>query len=920
MCARGDGGSEGGASKGGEGVMPPWEGGGWYSPRHLPSFRDSPAPPAPIIQAWDAAYGLSANLTAPPPAVRLPVSLAAAASAITAAPGDADVAVGAEGRVSVPPAPHLEDCARVTWRRAQAEWRRGGRQGAGGEMSAPAWAQVQEGGQQGPLPPWIRGADEDNLALTRIAQTDLWLHQFPPSCSPSSPSSSSAAPVRFLLVEWKHPRGHGLGSQLHIMSAALSLAFFHGRVLVPAPGSFSHAAHNSCSGPDYGSLSCYFFPLTSLACQQQALSLWQQQQEHGPSHPVPPPDPGPALNELLQSNLPVVFFPGVTRFQAKMAKEASAAFHWGTPWVQRQVSTELLGQRFDAEGRYLQVSWWRSQSLRFMLRWPSRYLCHLLNRARHDTYGYRVALRVAATQTALLTASDDAANSVFSAAADAGGGGAGGMMDGGVVGEPFIFRPIVSMHVRQGDKGHEMLLFSLASYVYLGHRLRLHVPNLKHVWLSTEMQTVVDEAVSRFQDWIFLFTKVQRQTGNKFFYSYEQSAGPGAVTAASFVNLIIASECDFFVGALASNWNRLINELRLTNGRYRSGYLALNHAEWNSLLQEVTESASAERAHGLKPVSDQLFPRSTSVLEWPVVRSGHGSDQGPRKNMEDAHVMVDDLTKSFGDLSFSRRGSFYGVFDGHGGDAAAKFVSSQLLGNILSDPSFPDRVGQAICNAFMRTDRELEMAHTLASEPMESGTTALAVLLLGKALYVANAGDCRAVLCRRGKVVELSRDHRPSCQLERERVHLAGGFIVEDYLNDQLAVTRALGDWHLQGMKNRAADGETVVGPLIAEPELREAELTEEDEFLVIGCDGLWDAFRHSHEVVSFARKRLRVHNNPQQCSQELVQEAIRRDSGDNVTVVTVCFSAQPPPPLQHQEFRNSRLRRSFSANELQSS
>ncbi|CAI6000564.1 unnamed protein product [Closterium sp. NIES-64] len=501
-------------------------------------------------------------------------------SAITAAPADADVAVGAEGRVSVPPAPHLEDCARVTWRRAQAEWRRGGSQNAGGEMSAPAWAQVQEGGQQGPLPPWIRGADEDNLALTHIAQTDLWLHQFPPSCSPSSPSSSSAAPVRFLLVEWKHPRGHGLGSQLHIMSAALSLAFFHGRVLVPAPGSFSHAAHNSCSGPDYGSLSCYFFPLTSPACQQQALSLWQQQQEHGPSHPVPPPDPGPALNELLQSDLPVVFFPGVTRFQAKMAKEASAAFHWGSPWVQRQVSTELLGRRFDAEGRYLQVSWWRSQSLRFMLRWPSLYLCHLLNRARHDTYGYRVALRVAATQTALLTASDDAADSVSSAAADAGGGGAGGMMDGGVGGEPFIFRPIVSMHVRQGDKGHEMLLFSLASYVYLGHRLRLHVPNLKHVWLSTEMQTVVDEAVSRFQDWIFLFTKVQRQTGNKFFYSYEQSAGPGAVTAASFVNLIIASECDFFVGALASNWNRLINELRLTNGRYRSGYLALNHAEW----------------------------------------------------------------------------------------------------------------------------------------------------------------------------------------------------------------------------------------------------------------------------------------------------------------------------------------------------
>ncbi|GJP29117.1 hypothetical protein CLOM_g11305 [Closterium sp. NIES-68] len=530
-----------------------------------------------LFDAWDSAYGLSANVTAPPPAVRLPISLAAAAAAITAAPGDADVAVGAAGRVSVPAAPHLEDCARVTRRRMQAEQRGGSGPGAGGALGAPAWAQVKEGGEQGPLPPWIRGADEDNLALTRIAQTDLWLHQFHPNCSSSPPPSSSSSPpsspVRFLVVEWKHPRGHGLGSQLHIMSAALSLAFFHGRVLVPAPGTFSHATHRDCSGPAYGSLACYFFPLTSSACQQLALSLWQQQQQHGPSHPVPPPDPGPALSELLQSDLPVVFFPGVTRFQAKMAKEASSAFHWGTPWLQRQVSTELLGRRFDGEERYLQVSWWRSQSLRFMLRWPSLYLCHLLNRARHDTYGYRVALRVAATQTALLTASDGAA-------AGAGGGDAVGLLDGGAEREPFIFRPIVSMHVRQGDKGHEMLLFSLASYVYLGHRLRLHVPNLKHVWLSTEMQTVVDEAVSRFQDWIFLFTKVQRQTGNKFFYSYEQSAGPGAVTAASFVNLLVASQCDFFIGALASNWNRLINELRLTNGRYRSGYLALNHAEW----------------------------------------------------------------------------------------------------------------------------------------------------------------------------------------------------------------------------------------------------------------------------------------------------------------------------------------------------
>ncbi|CAI6000165.1 unnamed protein product [Closterium sp. NIES-65] len=37
------------------------------------------------------------------------------------------------------------------------------------------------------------------------------------------------------------------------------------------------------------------------------------------------------------------------------------------------------------------VQWWRAQALRFMLRWPSPYLCHLLNRHRHRAYGMQVA-------------------------------------------------------------------------------------------------------------------------------------------------------------------------------------------------------------------------------------------------------------------------------------------------------------------------------------------------------------------------------------------------------------------------------------------------------------------------------------------------------------------------------------------------
>jgi serine/threonine protein phosphatase PrpC len=62
-------------------------------------------------------------------------------------------------------------------------------------------------------------------------------------------------------------------------------------------------------------------------------------------------------------------------------------------------------------------------------------------------------------------------------------------------------------------------------------------------------------------------------------------------------------------------------------------------------------------------------------------------------------------------------------------------------------------------------------------------------------------------------------------------------------------------------------------GPLIAEPEVCVHELEANDEFMLLGCDGLWDVFP-SQRAVEFARGRLREHNNPQRCAEELVAGA----------------------------------------------
>lgn len=171
---------------------------------------------------------------------------------------------------------------------------------------------------------------------------------------------------------------------------------------------------------------------------------------------------------------------------------------------------------------------------------------------------------------------------------------------------------------------------------------------------------------------------------------------------------------------------------------------------------------------------------------------------------------------------------------------------------------------------------------------------------------IANAGDCRAVLGRRGRAIEMSKDHKPNCISERLRIEKLGGVIYDGYLNGQLSVARALGDWHMKGPKGSAC-------PLSAEPELQETNLTEDDEFLILGCDGLWDVMS-SQCAVTIARKELMLHNDPERCSRELVREALIRNTCDNVTVIVICFSPDPPPRI---EIPQCRVRRSISAEGL---
>ena len=95
-----------------------------------------------------------------------------------------------------------------------------------------------------------------------------------------------------------------------------------------------------------------------------------------------------------------------------------------------------------------------------------------------------------------------------------------------------------------------------------------------------DTQTVVNEAKEHYREWKFLYTDNVRQVGGTSMPNYEKAIGKQQLLETSLANLLISAECDYFIGTLGSNWNRLINELRLTNGRLRAGYVTLNFDEY----------------------------------------------------------------------------------------------------------------------------------------------------------------------------------------------------------------------------------------------------------------------------------------------------------------------------------------------------
>ncbi|CAN0360587.1 unnamed protein product, partial [Ectocarpus sp. 13 AM-2016] len=112
-------------------------------------------------------------------------------------------------------------------------------------------------------------------------------------------------------------------------------------------------------------------------------------------------------------------------------------------------------------------------------------------------------------------------------------------------------------------------------------------------------------------------------------------------------------------------------------------------------------------------------------------------------------------------------------------------------------------------------------------------------------LAFRTASSSRAVLCRGGVAVALSHDHKPMSVTEKRRIEGAGGFVnAAGRVNGNLNLSRSIGDLKYKANKELPPADQMIT----AEPDLKSVEVTDEDRFMILACDGVWDCMT-SQEV-----------------------------------------------------------------------
>ncbi|KAL0087646.1 hypothetical protein J3Q64DRAFT_1657804 [Phycomyces blakesleeanus] len=183
----------------------------------------------------------------------------------------------------------------------------------------------------------------------------------------------------------------------------------------------------------------------------------------------------------------------------------------------------------------------------------------------------------------------------------------------------------------------------------------------------------------------------------------------------------------------------------------------------------------------------------------------------------------------------------FGLFDGRktisNGCKLTHFLYDSFKKHFIQEQA-KTRNDDTIISALRRTFLSLEKELGSFTTDTSVGASAVVCYIARTKLYVANVGDCLAIISRNnGQAYEITQKHIPLNPSETSRISAAGGFVSKTgLLNNKIHVSRSFGYFDMIPAVN-------------ANPYVSTIELTEYDEFVIMASRGLWDRMSYQTAV-----------------------------------------------------------------------
>lgn len=257
--------------------------------------------------------------------------------------------------------------------------------------------------------------------------------------------------------------------------------------------------------------------------------------------------------------------------------------------------------------------------------------------------------------------------------------------------------------------------------------------------------------------------------------------------------------------------------------------------------------------------------------------------------------------------------ALFAVFDGHGGREVAVYCKNHYLDILKREKDLIEKESEQewLRQSFLKVDDDLKKDDSQnelgnlrrelppkrpaimnilqdsadKKKPEEQSNEEMMLDAIGctsnvifidqdkKKIFVANAGDSRCTMAKNGAAIEMSIDHKPENQIEIDRIEKAGSVITDGRVDGNLNLTRSLGDLKHKQKTHLKPEEQAIT----ANPDTYSFELEDNIDFIIMGCDGIWEK-KSNEEMVEWIYAEIKKQTDAGTAEDEVDLQKIVND------------------------------------------